>query len=280
MSHHEEDDLDVDLPEERLDKISETVREMSSRLTGSGIQYMAKVSGEVADDDMVRIRNNVQYRADALKIQLSLLLDIQSTHNDITKSVGPHKSYPFRKLAREQFSMFDNIVFHSCSLFDYVGYLAHFLCGSGDQAKKSWGSVANALRDDENEIRDCIAGPIIRRLDHQWVSQLFDYRADLIHYNARLGGVITTADLEKRERVLKTYAPSRFVNDMSGLRKKAGDQQVTLRLASFWLTEKTLDSVLRVLKNLSEVIEHNHQIPHHLQSFKFNLPDEESDSDE
>ncbi|WP_263809801.1 hypothetical protein [Salinibacter pepae] len=280
MSHYQEDELDVESPEERLEEISETVREISRHLIGSGIQYMAKVSGEMADDDMVRIRNNVQYRADALKIQLSLLLDIQSTHNDIAESVGPHAPYPSRQLSREQFSMFDNIVFHSCSLFDYVGYLAHFLCGLGNQAKKSWGSVAKALRDDENEIRDCIAGPVIRRLDRRWVSQLFDYRADLIHYNARLGGVMNTADLEKRERVLKAYAPSRFVSDMSGLRKKAGDQHVTLRFAAFWLTEKTLDSVLRVLKNLSEVIENNRQIPRHLQPIKFSPPDEESDADE
>lgn len=280
MGNREKNDLDINSPDERLEEISETVREIGLRLTGSGLRYIAKVSGEVADDDMIRIRNNIQYRSDALKVQLSLLLDIQTTHNELANSVGPNTGYPFRKLAREQFSMFDNVVFHSCSLFDYVGYLAHFLCGLGDQAKKGWRSVANALRDDDNEIRDCIAGPIIRRLDRQWVAQLFDYRSDLIHYNARLGSVVSTVDLGRRERILKTYAPSRFVSDMSELRKKAEGQDVTLRFAAFWLTEKTLDSVRRVLKNLSEVIEHNWQIPHHLQPVKFDLPDEESEADE
>lgn len=167
MNHNEKSDLDIESPDKRMKKIREVVKSINVLLTDSGIRYMAKVSGEVADDDMIRIRNNVQYRSDALEIQLSLLLDIQSTHNKIANSVGAHTGYPFEKLAREQFSMFDNVVFHSCSLFDYVGYLAHFLCGLGNMAKKSWRNVVKALRDDENEIRDCVAGPIIRRLNRR-----------------------------------------------------------------------------------------------------------------
>lgn len=91
---------------------------------------------------------------------------------------------------------------------------------------------------------------------------------------------MSTVDLEKRERVLKTYAPSRFINDMSQLRKKGEEHHITLRFASFWLVERTLDSVLQVVENLSEVIEHNRQVPHHLQPIKFDPPDQESDTDE
>ena len=121
---------------------------------------MAKVSGRIADEEMVKIRNRVGFRSGAVRTHLITLVRMHNRNNNIVKEPEEDPAIYLDVLARRQFAIFDSIIFHSCSLLDYVGYLMRFICTSRDQQKKGWMDVISSFRDTDTSLSDCIAAPI------------------------------------------------------------------------------------------------------------------------
>ena len=247
--------------EKRIDEIDKLYSKIKGYNTQIGIHYMSKISGRIADDEMVKIRNSVGFRAGAIRTHLITLVRMHNRHNNIIKESEEDPAIYFDVLARRQFAIFDSIIFHSCSLLDYVGYLMRFICTSGDQQKKGWMDVIGSFRDTDTNLSDCIAAPIALHYNSQWIEKLFEYRANLIHYRAEVGGSHITADFEKMDYVLKTYTPSRLVRMIHPLSEKSNGEKVPLLYTSFWLSENAFSVVIDILKNIRQVVEYNIKKP-------------------
>src|ERR1035437_7617580 len=127
--------LEIKDIEGNFEEIHKDINFISNYMNGLGLDYINKISGQFIspkNDTFFKLRNSIQYRIGAVLLHLTLLLDIQQRFQErIDKDpFNQEQSIKWMILGRDQqYSIFDSIVFHIISLFDYLGNLIDYLFG-------------------------------------------------------------------------------------------------------------------------------------------------------
>jgi hypothetical protein len=111
----------------------------------------------------------------------------------------------------QQFGLFDDLIFHSISLFDYVGNLADYACGTKGQMKLKWNGLVDACRDRNNEMSRSTIAETVLNLNKAFVDKLYKHRSQLIHIKSDLGAAQASFNLMSGLSTFKVFAPKRFV---------------------------------------------------------------------
>jgi hypothetical protein len=162
---------------------------------------------------------------------------------------------------QEQVQLFDSIVFHSISLFDYLGNLMDYVCNDKGQMRLKWMGVVQSIRDPSNPLSRSPVANIIKNLHSELVDHLYKHRSDLIHYSADLAGAQTTFDLLANEHDFKVFAPYRIIRRFHELDVLSQDHRLSLNYVAFWLSDKTLDSTIQLIQPLLDHIQVNRKTP-------------------
>jgi len=83
------------------------------------------------------------------------------------------------KYSCELSSMVDNIFFHLCSAFDYMGHFVSYILTEGKDKTKDWDSMANTARGKWKDSYQ--TSPLVRQIDAMLRKKLDEYRSELIH---------------------------------------------------------------------------------------------------
>jgi hypothetical protein len=168
-------------------------------------------------------------------------------------------------LGAEHFYLFDDLVFNSLSLFDYVGNIVGFAFYGEQRRKAKWDRIQRFAHDPDYERRSHTkprvspspVGQAIREVHVSFVRALTDYRAALIHYEALLGpGEVTTQfgpdargtpgpHYDLRFRVPRQFAALFAIPGFEQDRESA-----LLLTAAQWLAQETTRNAVRVLSEL------------------------------
>lgn len=258
---------DVPDPESQISSIIQTANKVHGLLVTLGLEYANKITGKfssVEGDNYFHLRDSILYRLNALLFHLRLLLIVQKNHLDILNKDPFDQEQRSRMLfdgSVEQYQLFDSIVFHSISLFDYFGNLIDYVCGDEKRMTLKWNGVVKSLNDPKNPLSGSPIAPVAIKLHREFVNKLYEHRSDLIHYSSDLGGAETTLHIKECKSDFTVFAPKRVLGRFPALKMLSKDHHVALRYVAFWVCQKTIDGALDLIKPMFEHIEINRRTP-------------------
>lgn len=217
---------------------------------------------------MIHLRDSLSYRAEAVLWHPAMLRVLQSTGTRRLRDSRPNtlESHGLLlQVASEHHFLFDDLVFNSLSLFDYVGNSVGFSLYGERRRKAKWARIQRYAADPAFEQREHPAtrisssalGACILGVYAKLVKALTEYRAALIHYEAQLGPGESRFEFKNAEDgqlhaeyTLLLRVPQRFARLFVVPGYESDPSQATLIDAADWLARETTQESTRVLRAL------------------------------
>ncbi len=190
--HHDIPLLDITDRNKDFKWVDTEMRKLDKGIRAVSIMYDEHSNDKHSKENIHRLRESINYRLEAAKFQYKLLLQehfrveaqfAKATEKDFDAIRNFIKGNPYFHYAEiEMSSIFDSIIFHLSSVFDYLSHITCYICKKKDKANTVyWTKLAKAARGKENELHALPIAAVIDRLDREFVGHLYDYRSRLLH---------------------------------------------------------------------------------------------------
>lgn len=255
--------LDIKNPNESLEEIKDKFIRLHNRFLAVAMDYRYYINPNISDQEIYRFRDNVIFRLQSARFHFQLLLQhhhsvehsIKEIHNNQYQILNGGLQLQIYKIqgTQEIYSLFDSLVYHLCSNFDYLFTLINFIHGKTSLNQPKW----NLFRSDKN-LKNCLycSKELIEALmvlDEKFVYPLIKHRSYLIHNEYAIGEhQIVLNDLKTRFLVtdaLKNHFPE--------LTTEFKEQEMSIGFAAKWLIDKTFETITEVLFEVRDDIERN-----------------------
>lgn len=225
--------------------------------------------------DIVKLKENIDYRLFSSKFHLELLLRqhfaIEARIQDIyqkdpAKILTPvYPSHPlFNHCEREITSIFDSIVFHLASVYDYLSAIINFICNKKDKSITKWSQLAKSCRDKGNVYSGKKVAVLIIAENDNFVDKLYRYRSRVIHEKSDINDISLTLKVDSGKTDVKFISTEGLTKSFPILKDKAKTHNITVSFASEWLIHATIDSIANILFGIKEEMELMSTFPDHI----------------
>jgi len=247
-----------------LKEIQELTKSLHDNLIGFGIDYHNKVlGGDISKkrefDLCMRLRDSILYKIKCVNFHLDLLLQLDKILSDKLRSILFNRAKEFDLMIQggdEQLFCLDDITFHIISLFDFIGNLAGYLFYGEQRIKLKWKGVVTCCKNPnweksktgKEQIKNSDASSLIIKNQHNLISRLEEYRANLFHYlrddakrrvTTRLSGPI--------ESKFTVGIPVGFQKWIKPFIKQSKDGELELIDISLWLVRKSFMAAKEII---------------------------------
>lgn len=202
-----------------LEQVIETASELRGALVGLGLFKITKplwsvIDGKPAmimtdwlhDPILIKLRDNVIFRLDCIMFHLRSIVSLDDSFRTKAKDAnlllaeddGVGIRDKLRDLlhdsAKTQSFVFDDVVLHLMSLFEYIGNLTGYLFHGENRMKLKWDGVVTSSRNRDWEVKKTGTDKIYTSFasqrfllhQHEFVAGLEEYRANIFHYQMLL----------------------------------------------------------------------------------------------
>ena len=235
---------------------------IDNNMIAIGMDYKQYLDSSFNDKKIYEFRDNLLYRLKATRLHINILVNLlNSLDRELTEiyfkqngqiSVQVH----FENRKSDISSLFDSVIFHIVSAFDYVSNLVGFLCIK-NQKKIKWTQFAKSVRDKKNELSQTNFSELIDNLDRTFIGKLYDHRSYLIHIGNYNGKSSLSIELMEGKVETKIISSSKFNKNFSELRELGKDNDLSISFILFWLLNKTTESIIDIQFGLKEYMERN-----------------------
>ncbi|MDO6739459.1 hypothetical protein [Wenyingzhuangia sp. 2_MG-2023] len=251
----------VDLKSE-MKNVLNNFQVIDNNMIAIGMDYKQYLDSSFNDKKIYEFRDNLLYRLKATRLHINILVNLlNSLDRELTEiyfkqngqiSVQVH----FENRKSDISSLFDSVIFHIVSAFDYVSNLVGFLCIK-NQKKIKWTQFAKSVRDKKNELSQTNFSELIDNLDRTFIGKLYDHRSYLIHIGNDNGKSSLSIELMEGKVETKIISSSKFNKNFSELRELGKDNDLSISFILFWLLNKTTESIIDIQFGLKEYMERN-----------------------
>jgi len=135
-------------------------------------------------DSKFLLRDSIIYRSGSIRFHLDLLFLIKSSiEKRVSLDLSKFNDLPSIVQGTENtLQIFDDIIFHICSMFDYLGNLIGLLYYGEHKMRLKWNGLLDSIRDRNNKLSKTSIAPQCKQTNKELVDPLFNYRGRLIHY--------------------------------------------------------------------------------------------------
>lgn len=245
-----------------LKDIQSLAKSLHGSLIKFGINYHSIILGgdfgkQEQWEPFMILRNSIFYKVDCINFHLGLLfqLDEHILKQLSTVLFNQEKEIEIiYEKGDQQFFLFDDIVFHIISLFDYLGNLIGFLFYGKQRMKLKWKGVLRCCENPtweknkmgREKIRSSNACSVILKHHKKLLSKLEEYRASLFHYrrdDAKRQVTTTFSDpIERTYKMEATFTvtmPKDFKKWIRQLSQKSKEKELTLIETALWLVRES-----------------------------------------
>jgi hypothetical protein len=236
------------------------------------MDYKEYIKNDISDNKIYELRDSVLYRFSSTHTHIEILLRQhliidqnlkQKVNGDI-----PVQSY-FDKYQKEISSIFDSLVYHTTSIFDYISTLVNYISGTNPQKTLMWTQLSKSVRDVNNKFYEKSFAKTIDNIDRQFVSKLYDHRSFLIHRKADLSNFNVTISYGKEKNIDAVFlAGKNLIRSFSELKSLNTTYNLTIKYVSFWVVNKTIENITDILFALKTEMEKSPNPP---EQFMFHL---------
>lgn len=229
------------------------------------VMYDEHSKDKNSHENIVVLKENIQYRLFSAAHQyLILLRELGEGERYLSelKRKETHITYPFGnphidKVELEISSIFDSIIFHLSSVFDYLSHFICYICHNNKSNTFYWTSLANSARGTGNEISQLEMKTVIVSVDKKFVGKLYDYRSRLIHNKRDKHRFMAAIDLQSNHKIkILASAIAKKHFNMSAHLKEDEEPTIVFMASqilknSFDMIEELLDGLLIEIKKTS-----------------------------
>ena len=245
-----------------MKKVSVGFQSINNNMIAIGMDYKFYIDSNFTDNKIYEFRDNILYRLRATRLHINLVVNLISSLDrelsEIFKNENGQLSMQihFENRKSDISALFDSIIFHTISAFDYVSNLVAFL-SLKNHKKLKWNELAQSVRDPKNEIYESSFSPLIDQLDREFVGRLYKHRSDLIHSGKDGEKSSLSIELINGKVETKILASNKFNKNFSEIRKLSKEYDLSISYILFWLLEKTIESIIDIQFELKEFMEKN-----------------------
>lgn len=255
--------IDITDDEFEFIKIDSEFSLLNNRFMALAMDYKHYIDSSIRDNKIYTLRDNINYRLYSAKFHIELLFNhIRNIEKNVenhtiirTSNQAPIIGY-IPIYTQQITSLFDSFIYHTVSVFDYIGTLANYISGKRKENTLMWTQLAKSVRDKNNIFSQTRFSNVIDEINREFVGKLYDHRALLIHRKADLGGFTHTHSLGYQETVTTTFfAGKSVIKSFNQLKESSKQGDITLRYVAVWILNEVIKNITDILFSMKEEIE-------------------------
>ena len=265
--------LDIENPKEELEKLNKRFEIINNRFLAIAMDYKHYIDSTINDNEVYKLRDNVIYRLQSSSFHFQLLLNhhhiVENRLKELYKQC-PEKilKNSFELMAiqeqstKEIYSLFDSLIYHLCSIYDYLFRLINFSHGKTIVKNPKWNLFKSEKNYKSYEFCSKEIIPKLDELDKIFVYPLIKHRSHLIHTENDIGDFKLTFNLGGDNFNAKYKATKLFIENFPLILNKTNEAEFTIKYASIWLIDQTIITTTDILFELREDMIRNKKISH------------------
>ncbi|RED44994.1 hypothetical protein [Seonamhaeicola aphaedonensis] len=160
----------------------------------------------------------------------------------------------------EVMAIYDSIIFHLSSSFDYLAMLTQFIFGQNPQKNLQWITLVKHCYNKESEYGKRKFVDNIKRVDSEFVSKFNDYRSELIHRKKSTSFANVSWELKSGHVTTQFECSDKIKSNLKKIINK--DLRYCITYASFMVIKETLLKISDVLHGMHDEFRENYnQLP-------------------
>lgn len=240
-----------------LDRINESFRILERLFIELCLEYANKISGTTGNETFLSFRDSVFRRFVAALFHYDLIANL-NIHGEPIKYESNSKVPDGFYIALQANYLFDSIIFHVVSAFDYYAGLVKFISyGKLRKFKVTWGDMVAKSKHEESLISSQLLEEI-NRINVDFFKDLTAYRSSLIHNKAESLLFNQSIKLSEFETFVNLYPPVEFVNQFR--KQLSSVEEPNLHEVSLWILESSINSIITLIRATSIYLEQNRRI--------------------
>ncbi len=261
----------IDKPQEKLDEIQNLIKVVYEGFMALAMDYgyhINNVFGQSKDGkhEIYELRDSINYRIRSANLHFYLLvvrkLEIENRFAKMLKDKptvfngfimgNPH----FEMASDEIMALYDSIVFHLSSCFDYLAMLTQFVFGKNPQTKLQWITLVKHCHNKKSEFANRKFVENIKKVDSEFVSKFNDYRAELIHRKKSTSFANVSWELNSGKVTTQFKCSEKIKSNLKKIIDK--DLEYCISYASSELIKQTLLKIAHVLNGMHDEFRENY----------------------
>lgn len=254
--------IDIENIEEELEQINRDLMLINDRLLALGMDFNTYFNPKLNLDFIYELRDNLMYRIFATNLHFKVLVNhinqIEISIGDDADSVNIHPLID--KYQQEIASILDSVVYHSISVYDYLGSTINFAIIRQTRTLK-WSSLAKSAKDPLNQISKTTISNVILEVNKTFLDQFYRYRSILIHDKPDFGKSMYNISIGKSKNAVQVhfFAGKLLLKSFPKLKEITnGNENISIRFASFWLMKQNILTINKLLFGLKAEIENSY----------------------
>lgn len=192
----QEEIVDIENPQQTFEEIDKMYQLLTQGFMAFALDYSHYIESVFLQKGgekhrIFELRDSVMYRFKSAKFHLLLLLRqrnlISRRFEEMLKEnprvfSGFIMGNPHFEFAQDEImAIYDSIIFHLSSSFDYLSILINYNFGKQKENPLKWIQLAKSCRDEKNEYFSKSFAKKVDEVDRKFISKFNEYRTELIH---------------------------------------------------------------------------------------------------
>jgi hypothetical protein len=247
---------------------------LEKRFQATALDYTHYIDNSWGQKRIFELRDSVQYRLFSARLHIEIIIRQHYIIEEKLSKLAIEKpnlifgqflsaNPVFERYEQEISCIFDSIIFHLVSVFDYLSTLINYICGKEDQNTLMWTQLAKSVRDKKNVYSRKSIARLIDELDRNFVTRLYDYRSHLIHKKADFKRYAIEVKLSQKDMIFdaRFIATEQFIRHFKELKEESKEFNFTTKYVSFWIMQKTISTITDILFGLKKEMELTKKVP-------------------
>lgn len=249
------------------------MKTLHSRFMAVAIDYKHYMDSSWDNNDIYTLRDDTTHRLFSARLHIEILIrQISLIHHRIgermkndpeffqRRYVGSNPLYDH--FGNEVSAIFDSIIFHSVSSFDYLSNLCSYICSKNRDTKLKWSNLTRSIRDPKNDLYNSKIASIVNDVDKEFVDKLYNHRSNIIHEKVDRSKYRVTTEYTPGEiNISQTFLiGDNLIKKFSVLKELNETKFITVTYASFWIINLCIDKITDILFGLKAHMESNPKV--------------------
>ncbi len=264
--------LDIENPFEEFEKLTVRFKLLEDRFIAIAMDYKYYMDSEITNNEIFQLRDSVLFRLHSARFHFQLLLEyhqrVEQSLSKLFMEIGPIKfmnqSIEVKRIqsqsVKEIYSIFDSMIYHLCSIYDYLFRLINFTTGTETLQRPNWNKYQNDKNKKYFHFCSKEMHEILKKMDREFVYPLYSHRSHLIHTENETGEFILEYFPNGESFSAKFLATDLFKENFSEI--SGNKKEITIKYSALWLIDKTLKTTTEILFELRDDIIRNKKQNH------------------
>jgi len=220
-----------------------------------GLVYHDHSLDEKSFENVFILKDNIEYRLFSAAHQYLLFLRelgesekyLQHILHENQNVIMSSDNVYFNKVETELSSIFDSIVFHLSSVFDYLSHAICYMYFQNKQDTLYWTKLSKKVRGDFKDKYEM--SKVIDDVDRRFVGKLYDYRSRLLH-NKRDKHIFDGYVKTNFKVDLKICCSNICLKHFSAITNEIENKKITLTFLSSQLIRQSFIEIEKILDSI------------------------------